>query len=125
MAKNVKNNNQGNKDSQVKYSDERMAYCSTKEPMIVKESEKIKSVDVFGDTCCCNSPVVLCEDQNGLYLTNKSVIGYNYLDPYRMYKRDLYEILKEDESFKVRVKISNHRHTHYFAVSHIFSYKDA
>jgi hypothetical protein len=90
-------------EGNVKYDDPRMAYMSTKKEMIIKESETLKMKDIFGeDIVCKNAPVVLCEDHLGFYLTSKVNIDVPMLDGYRMYRRNDYTIVKnEDETFKV------------------------
>lgn len=94
----------GVKDAQVKYSDPRMAFLSTKKEMVIKEST-IPMNCIFGVVPCASSPVVVCEDQLGYYLTNKNLIDVAILDPYRNYKRDQYTITKnEDDTFKVITK---------------------
>ena len=107
MAKKVsKNQTAGmSKDTQVKYSDPRMAYMSTKSELVLKESEKLVMKDIFGeDILSKNNPIMLCEDQNGLYLTSKSNVDCPLLDGYRMYQRNKYEILKEGEdTYKIKV----------------------
>lgn len=90
---------------QVKYSDPRMAYMSTKSEMVLKESQTIKIKDIFGEEVLGkNNPIVVCEDQNGLYLTSKENVGVNILDPYRMYRRNQYVITKENEDFVITCK---------------------
>jgi hypothetical protein len=99
----LKSSGKSNNDGQVKYSDPRMAYMSTKKEMIIKESETLKMKDIFGeDIICKNAPVMLCEDHLGLYITSKANIDVPVLDGYRMYRRNEYKIIKnEDESYKL------------------------
>lgn len=108
----VKSTGNGNKDCQVKYSDPRMAYSSTKAEMVLKESEYLKMSDIFGSNIpSANSPVVVCEDHVGIYLTSKDLINVSVLDPYRNYKREMYQITKVDDStFKV-VNVHNVEYT--------------
>ena len=102
VSKNQVKSTGGNKDCQVKYSDPRMAYSSTKQEMVIKESEHFKMVDIFGNVPCCNSPIVVCEDHLGYYITSKSLVNVAILDPYRNYKRDTYKLTKiDDNTFKV------------------------
>lgn len=106
MAKpgNKSNNANTTKDMGVKYSDPRMAFLSTHTDMVIKESSNIKMKDIFGDDIMCkNAPAVLCEDQNGLYLTSKINIGVPYLDGYRMYRRNIYKIekIENEDNYKV------------------------
>lgn len=90
-------------EGNVKYDDPRMAYMSTKKELVIKESESLKMKDIFGeDIICKNAPVVLCEDHIGFYVTSKVNVGVPTLDGYRMYRRNEYEIIKnEDESYKL------------------------
>lgn len=99
----MKSTGGSNKDCQVKYSDPRMAYSSTKQEMVIKESEHFKMLDIFGSEIpCCNSPIVICEDHIGYYITSKSLVNVEVLDPYRNYKRCGYTISKiDDNTFKV------------------------
>ena len=103
VSKNQVKSTGGVKDEQIKYSDPRMAYSSTKKEMVIKESEYLKMLDVFGgDIPGATAQVVVCEDQNGFYLTSKNFVGAPILDPYRNYRREMYTIVKnEDETFKV------------------------
>jgi hypothetical protein len=45
-----------------------------------------------------NDHVVVCEDENGLYITGKSYVGALTVDPYRMYERKK-AILQEDGTY--------------------------
>jgi hypothetical protein len=100
-SKNQLKSTGGIKEGQVKYSDPRMAYCSTKKEMVVKEST-ITMNSVFGDVPCANSYIVVCEDHLGYYLTSKNLLDVSILDPYRNYKRNKYTLTKnEDDTFKV------------------------
>lgn len=84
---------------QVKYSDPRMAFTSTKTDMVLKECETLKIRDVFGnDMLGGGNAVMVCEDHIGLYLTSKENVGANYLDPYRNYRREQYELTKNDDN---------------------------
>lgn len=108
MAKpgNKSNNTNNTKDMGVKYSDPRMAFLSTHADMAIQESENIKMKDIFGeDIVCKNAPVVLCEDQNGLYLTSKINVGVPFLDGYRQYQRHKYQIVKNEDKDKVTYKV--------------------
>lgn len=88
----------------VKYSDPRMAYVNTKSELVIKESDKLVMKDIFGENILCkNEPVILCEDQNGYYLTGKDLIDALVLDVYRNYKRNQYEIRKVEENYYVTV----------------------
>lgn len=106
VSKNQIKSTGGMKEGSVKYSDPRMAYSSTKPEMVIKESEYLKMVDIFGgDITGAYSPVMVCEDHLGFYLTSKNYVGAPILDPYRNYRRDVYTITRnEDESFKVVTK---------------------
>lgn len=99
----IKSSGKSISEGNVKYDDPRMAYMSTKKEMIVKESESLKMKDVFGeDIMCKNAPVMLCEDHIGLYITSKVNIDVPTLDGYRMYRRNEYKIIKnEDDSYKL------------------------
>lgn len=103
VSKNQVKSTGGVKDEQVKYSDPRMAYSSTKKEMVIKESEYLKMLDIFGgDIPSANATVVICEDHLGYYLTSKNMVGAPILDPYRNYRRDMYSITKKDnDTFKV------------------------
>ena len=91
---NVKQTNQ-----EVKYADPRMAYSSTKKEMVIKETE-LTANDIFNNKDY--SKAVIAEDQNGFYVTVKSVIGAPVLDGYRMYKRNLAKVDKvNDNTFTV------------------------
>lgn len=94
----------GQNDMQVKYSDPRMAYMSTKKELVVKESDNLKMKDIFGeDVLDRNSPVVVCEDHLGYYITSKAMIDVPLLDVHRMYTRKEYDITKEDDVFKINM----------------------
>ena len=91
------------KDAQVKYDDPRMAYNSTKEDMVIKEST-ISMKTIFGDGIPTeNTNIVVCEDHLGFYLTSKALVNVPILDPYRTYHRNnTYTITKnEDNTFKI------------------------
>ena len=90
-------------DGEIKYSDPRMAYMSSKKELIVKESDTIKMRDIFDASKITdsNSFAVICEDQKGFYVTSKSMIDAPVLDPYRNYKRNEYELVKDEDAFKV------------------------
>lgn len=91
---NVKQTNQ-----EVKYADPRMAYSSTKKEMVIKETE-LTANDIFNNEDY--SKAVIAEDQNGFYVTVKSVIDSPILDGYRMYKRNLAKVDKvNDNTFTV------------------------
>lgn len=47
-----------------------------------------------------NDRVVVCEDEQGLYITGKSYVGALSLDPYRMYKRRV-PVVNEDGSYQI------------------------
>jgi hypothetical protein len=89
------------KDVQVKYDDPRMAYLSTKPELVVKESENITLGSIINGTISDKSLAVIAEDHLGYYVTCKSMVGANMLDPYRNYYRDKYEIVKDGDNFKV------------------------
>ena len=103
----MQNRSQGGKDTQVKYSDPRMGYMSTRSELVVKESADVKMKDIFGeDILSKNSPAVVCEDQNGFYITSKDNVGVPLLDGYRMYRRDGYSItLVESEGGEDKEKM--------------------
>lgn len=47
-----------------------------------------------------NDRVVICEDEQGLYVTGKSYVGACSLDPYRMYKRHV-PAVNEDGTYSI------------------------
>ena len=105
MSKNAKVSTGGNKDVAVKYSDVRMSYMSTKSELVIKECETLKVKDVFGgETLCKNSPLILCEDQNGFYVTCKVNVDAPILDGYRMYAREKYSIEKDGEKYILTIE---------------------
>lgn len=88
-------------DASIKYDDPRMAFMSTKTDMVVQETDfTLNDILENGD----NSKAVIAEDQNGLYVTAHSLVGSNLLDGYRMYKRDLVKVTKEDDKFVISNK---------------------
>ena len=88
----------------VSYTDKRMAFSSTKPEMVLKESEQLTVGDVFGDVFGKNSKLVVCEDQNGLYLSSKANVGSTLLDGFRMYFRNEYKITKnETDDYTVKI----------------------
>ena len=88
----------------VKYSDPRMAYVNTKSELVIKESDKLVMKDIFGENILCkNSPVILCEDQNGYYITSKDLVDALVMDAYRNFKRNIYTIRKEEDNFFITV----------------------
>ena len=99
MAKVGNKSNSKQTNQEVKYADPRMAYSSTKKEMVIKETE-LTANDIFNNKDY--SKVVIAEDQNGFYVTVKSIIGAPVLDGYRMYKRNLAKVDKvNDNTFTV------------------------
>ena len=99
MAKVGNKSNSKQTNQEVKYADPRMAYSSTKKEMVIKETE-LTANDIFNNKDY--SKAVIAEDQNGFYVTVKSVIGAPVLDGYRMYKRNLAKVDKvNDNTFTV------------------------
>ena len=47
-----------------------------------------------------NDRVVICEDEQGLYVTGKSYVGARSLDPYRLYKRCV-PTVNEDGTYSI------------------------
>lgn len=90
------------KDVQVKYDDPRMAYFNSKSELVIKESNCFTLGDIITNcTVSAKSQAVLCEDHLGYYVTCKSMIDANMLDPYRNYYRNKYQVVKEGDNFKV------------------------
>lgn len=98
MAKVGNKSNSKQTNQEVKYADPRMAYSSTKKEMVIKETE-LTANDIFNNKDY--SKAVIAEDQNGFYVTVKSVIGAPVLDGYRMYKRNLAKVDKTDNNFTI------------------------
>lgn len=98
MAKVGNKSNSKQTNQEVKYADPRMAYSSTKKEMVIKETE-LTANDIFNNKDY--SKAVIAEDQNGFYVTVKSVIGAPVLDGYRMYKRNLAKVDKMDNNFTI------------------------
>ena len=98
MAKVGNKSNSKQTNQEVKYADPRMAYSSTKKEMVIKETE-LTANDIFNNKDY--SKAVIAEDQNGFYVTVKSVIGAPVLDGYRMYKTNLAKVDKTDNNFTI------------------------
>ena len=86
--------------NKVKYDDPRMAYLSTKSELVLKETD-LKLNQIYPPAM--NDTAVICEDQNGLYVTGKSYVDANVLDPYRQpkYKRGLITVTKNDTEYTI------------------------
>lgn len=102
MAK-VKNQNQVTQNK-VKYEDPRMGYLSTKNELVLKETT-IRLNCIYPDAM--NDVAVICEDQNGLYVTGKSYVNSLALDPYRNYKRNLAKVTKNETEYNIQCGINN------------------
>lgn len=102
MAKPKNNNN--NQNTQVKYSDPREAYLSTKENMIIKELD-YKLKDIFKTEY--NEKAVLAEDQNGFYVTGKSYVNALVLDPFRQYERNKIKITKTESGYDIETNFGS------------------
>lgn len=90
-----RNTNNTQSKQEVKYADPRMAYSSTKKEMVIKETD-LTANDIFNNEDY--SKAIIAEDQNGFYVTVKSVVGASILDGYRMYKRNLAKVDKIDDN---------------------------
>lgn len=97
MAK-PKNTNKPQSQNQVKYSDPRESFMSTKSNMMIKELD-FKLKDIFKTDY--NETAVLAEDQNGLYITGKSYIDALVLDPFRQYERNKIKITKSETGYDI------------------------
>ena len=96
MAKVKQTNNTQN--AQVKYSDPREAYLSTKSDMVISElNYQLK--DFFEDAL--KDKAILAEDQKGYYITGKSYVDALTMDPYRQHERSKYKITKTDIGFDI------------------------
>lgn len=86
--------------NKVKYDDPRMAYLSTRKELVIKETD-LKLNQIYPSAM--NDTAVICEDQNGLYITGKSYVEANVLDPYRHfeYKRNHITITKTDTEYNI------------------------
>jgi len=84
--------------NKIKYDDPRMAYLSTKKELVLKETE-LKLNQVYPNAM--NDIAVICEDQNGLYITGKSYVDSLMLDPYRNYNRKSITITKTDTDYNI------------------------
>lgn len=84
--------------TKIKYDDPRMAYLSTKKELVLKETE-LKLNQVYPNAM--NDIAVICEDQNGLYVTGKSYVDSLMLDPYRNYNRKSITITKTDTEYNI------------------------
>lgn len=98
MAK-FNKNNQPDKNATVTFADPRMAYSSTKKEMVIAETNLTVN-DIFNNDD--KSIAVIAEDQNGLYITSKSIVGAPILDGYRMYRRNEVKVERiNDNSFNI------------------------
>ena len=88
-----KQNGNNVQNGQVKYSDPREAYLSTKSAMVLKELD-YQLKDFFADAM--KDKAVLAEDQRGLYITGKSYVDALTLDPYRQYNRNTLKITRNE-----------------------------
>lgn len=96
MAKS-KNSNQVTQNK-VKYDDPRMGYLSTRSELVLKVTD-LRLSQIFPEAM--NDTAVICEDQKGLYITGKSYVDANMLDPYRNYKRGSITINKSDTEYNI------------------------
>ena len=87
---------------QVKYSDPREAYLSTKSEMVLKELD-YQLKDFFENAM--KDKAVLAEDQRGMYITGKSYINALTLDPYRQYNRNTLKITRTES--RVDIETTN------------------
>jgi hypothetical protein len=82
-----------NSAHQIKRTDPREEYLSTKQELVVADlSDKFKINFFYGVDS--NEGAVLCEDQLGYYITSKSYVDAPILDGYRQYKRSELKIEK-------------------------------
>lgn len=69
----------------------------------VKAELDIPVSKVFGEWEGFKETVVIAEDEQGLYVTGKSYVGASMLDPYRIYKRVVPEVITEGEQVSYRI----------------------
>lgn len=96
MAK--KKNSSAKNEGQVKYDDPRDAYLSTKKEMVIANTEY--KLNMFFNSAM-NDIAVIAEDKNGYYITGKSFIGANVLDPYRQFHRNEITVVKTETGFDI------------------------
>lgn len=97
MAK--KMNNQNNDKTKV------VNFYGTKKEW-VKAELNIRMCDIFGEDKAFKETAVVAEDEQGVYVTGKSYVGAPLLDPYRLYRRIVLEVITDENnniSYKVKI----------------------
>lgn len=94
--------NKGNTSSDVKTTVEN--FYGTKVEWVKSELD-VKMGDIFGNDNIFNEKAVVAEDEKGLYVTGKSYVGSHTLDPFRLYKRIVPEVVT-DENNNVSYKVN-------------------
>ena len=98
-----------NSAHQIKRTDPREEYMSTRQELVIADLSDRFKINFFFNGVDSTEGAVLCEDQNGYYITAKSYVNAPILDGFRQYKRDVLTITKfeNDETKEFNIYFNN------------------